>query len=255
VVVVGDSVVVVGDAFVVFGDVVVVVGDAVIEIIDVGVEVDEVLSEGFEGDHELGFLLESVLVAVLIEDLVPFIELIDLMPEVTGWDAAVVGVVGIVILVVNLSVLWLNIFVMIRDVVIDFVVGIEVVVVMVIRVVGDVLFGVMALIVVIVIVVFLVDVVVAVDFVLVGSVFVGLAILVVVVGTGVLAGSAGVLSGVGRSEVGHVARVVEGSVGRHVVGVVFFGLDGRSDGGEDSGLESSHDKLEVKIIRRNLILT
>ena len=72
-------------------------GDAVIEIINVVVKVDKVLPECFEGYHKFSLLLESVLVFLLIPDLCPFIEVINLVPEVTSWYITVFVVCWVVV--------------------------------------------------------------------------------------------------------------------------------------------------------------
>ena len=239
VVVVRDSVVVVGDSVVVLRDVAVVVGDAAVEVIDVVVEVDKVFSEGFEGDHELGFLLESVLVRVLIPDLVPFIEVVDLMPEVAGWDVSGVVMV-IVFFVVVVVVDWLWVFVVVVIVVVvDIVVHVLVGLLGVVALFLLVVFVDVLVVVIMRIVVVFVMVVVAV--VVVGSVFDGVAVFPVVVVVG--ASGARLFSRVLWSEVGHVASVVEGSVVAHEASEVVSGLNGRGDGGEDSSLEVLHYDL------------
>ena len=79
-------VVVVMDAVMVLGDAVVVGRDAVFEVVDHVVEVDKSISHGLESDHKCSLLLESCFVVWLLPDLFPFVELVDLVPEVTGWD-------------------------------------------------------------------------------------------------------------------------------------------------------------------------
>ena len=83
------------DSIIVVMDFISVVGDAVIEVIDVVVKVDKVLPECFEGYHKFSFLLESPLVLLLIPDLFPLIEVINLVPEVASWDISVFVVVRV----------------------------------------------------------------------------------------------------------------------------------------------------------------
>ena len=107
-VVVRDQAVVVVDSLIVLRDVAVVLGDAAVEVIDVVVEFDKVFSEGLKGYHKLGFLLESPLVLLLIPDLFPFIEVVDLMPEVAGWNISVVGVLWVLVVVVVMVVTFID---------------------------------------------------------------------------------------------------------------------------------------------------
>ena len=84
-----DPVVVVVDLVVVLGDAFVVGRDAVFEVVNVVVKFDKCISHGFERDHQRSLRFESLLVVWLLPDLMPLIEVVDLTPEVTGWDVTV----------------------------------------------------------------------------------------------------------------------------------------------------------------------
>ena len=77
-----DIPVVVMDGIVVGVDFINVVVDAVFKVIDPVVKVDDSFPEGFESNEELSFGIDSCLVPVLIPDLFPLVELVDLIFEI-----------------------------------------------------------------------------------------------------------------------------------------------------------------------------
>lgn len=83
--------------FVICLDVMVVVVDAVFDVFDVTSQVEEGLLHGFEGDQDLGFGVEPCLVLLLVPDGLPFIELVDSVPEVAAGNVEVM--VWIVVIV------------------------------------------------------------------------------------------------------------------------------------------------------------
>jgi hypothetical protein len=145
-----DAIIVVVDSIVVVMDFISVVGDAVVEVIDVVVKIDKVFSESFESYHKFSFFMESLFVLGLIPDCVPFIEVINLMPEVSSWDVSV-----LVIFWVMIVDYWLVVDGVVVRVVIGVVVGVGVlaVTIMEVRVVVVVVMVIMAVVMIIVVIV------------------------------------------------------------------------------------------------------
>lgn len=68
------------------------------------IELDEIFSECLKGYHEASFLLKSPLVLLLIPDLFPFVEIVDLVVKVATWnmsDMVVIFVFVVVVVVVH----------------------------------------------------------------------------------------------------------------------------------------------------------
>lgn len=84
-----DTVVVSTDVIVIVFNIVCVLVNVVLKSIDVVVEVDEGLSDGFESDHKLSLSLDSFFVFSLLPDWFPFVEVVNLVPEITHGDISV----------------------------------------------------------------------------------------------------------------------------------------------------------------------
>ena len=89
VVVLIDTVVVSTDVIVIVFNIVCVLVNVVLESIDVVVKVDEGLSDGFKSDHKFSLSLDSFFVFSLLPDWFPFVEVVNLVPEITHWDISV----------------------------------------------------------------------------------------------------------------------------------------------------------------------
>jgi len=190
-VIVGDLLIVLLDSVVVIINAVIVVVDAAVKIIDVVVEVDEVLSQGFKGNHEFGFLLKSPLVLLLTPDLFPLVEVVNLVIEVASgnitmvirfvmvfvvdwlWSVVVAMVVAMVIVR----------FRVVRVVAIRVVGAIVVVVAIIIMVIMVVVVGIIVVIMVVVVGIILVIMVVIHTIVMVAEVVVEVVIVVVLGGS------------------------------------------------------------------------
>ena len=84
-----DTVVVSTDVIVIVFNIVCVLVNVVLESINVVVKVDEGLSDGFESDHKLSLSLDSFFVFSLLPDWFPFVEVVNLVPEITHGDISV----------------------------------------------------------------------------------------------------------------------------------------------------------------------
>ena len=89
VVVLIDTVVVSTDVIVIVFNIVCVLVNVVLESINVVVKVDEGLSDGFKSDHKFSLSLDSFFVFSLLPDWFPFVEVVNLVPEITHWDISV----------------------------------------------------------------------------------------------------------------------------------------------------------------------
>ena len=88
-VVVVDFIVVPADFVVIVFNVIDVLVNVVFQSVDVVVEVDQSLSQGFEGNHHFSFGLHSLLVLALLPDWLPLVEVVNVVPEVSGWNVSV----------------------------------------------------------------------------------------------------------------------------------------------------------------------
>ena len=88
-VVVVDAVVVSADMVPIIHNVVVVLVNVIFQPVDVVVEIDKSLSQGLEGNHHFSFGLHSLFVLTLLPNGLPFVEVVDVVPEVSSWDVSV----------------------------------------------------------------------------------------------------------------------------------------------------------------------
>ena len=82
-VVVIDAIIIAVDVIVVVMNVIVILVDAVFNVVNFVVQIDHGLSDSFKGNHKLCFGLDPLLILNLVPDWVPFVEVTDLVPEVT----------------------------------------------------------------------------------------------------------------------------------------------------------------------------
>ena len=88
-IVVIDAVIVAVNVVIVFVDFVVVLVDAVFKVINFVVQIDHSFTSSFKGDHQLCFSLNPLFVLNLVPDWIPFVEVADLVPEVTGGNITI----------------------------------------------------------------------------------------------------------------------------------------------------------------------
>ena len=82
-IVVIDAVIIAVNVIVVVMNVVVILVDAVFKVVNFVVQIDHGLSDSFKGNHKLCFGLNPLLILNLVPDWIPFVEVADLVPEVT----------------------------------------------------------------------------------------------------------------------------------------------------------------------------
>ena len=71
-------------------DITIVVVNIVLKTVNLVIEIDKRFSDCFKGDHHLSLSSDSLFILILIPDFIPFVEIGNLMPEVTLWDRTVV---------------------------------------------------------------------------------------------------------------------------------------------------------------------
>jgi len=89
-VVCGNALVVSLNALIIVTNSIVVFGDVVFEVVNLVVKIDEDFSDGLKSDHKLSFGSKSTFVVTLCQVLFPWVVVINLSPEVSGWNITMI---------------------------------------------------------------------------------------------------------------------------------------------------------------------